>query len=176
MEVRYILFLTPFIYLLLGNLLVSSERKFTPRRVIYLSLVVIFFGALTFFQTIDPANMERVDYRGVADYVTSHVKQGDRIVLDAYFIEPAFNYYYGDLSIVPIIAAPASHEIAEEGPGLIENRLNPPSNTRIIWVVQSYWERPQSPTLNYYSNKYPVVEYIVFSPELRLWGFWAQGG
>ncbi len=119
MEVRYLICITPFIYLLIGKFLAIVWKK------------------------------------------------------QSFFVEPAFNYYFNNRASSPLIFGPTSTEL-KSNPDFV-NRLNPPTNTHIVWVVQSYWERPENPTLQYYRGKYPLVEYHIFSPELRLFGFWIGG-
>jgi hypothetical protein len=173
MEVRYLICITPFIYLLSGNFLASVWKKQSLTTVGWAAIIILIFGWATFSQTTDPTNQQRVDYRGVASYISPLLGAHDQIIIDAYFIEPAFNYYFDNRSTSPIISGPTSAEI-QANPE-IAARLIPPETTHIVWVVQSYWERPQSPTIQYYTGRYPLVEFHTFSPELRLWGFWIGG-
>jgi len=173
MEVRNLIFLTPFVYLLIGNLVSLSWKQKSLQRTMIAGFVLVFCAWATYTQTTDTYNTEKVNYREAASYVASLAKSGDMIVLDAYFIEPVFNYYYNNPSGDPIVFAPTSTEAHSRGEEFINERLTPPPNTRIIWVVQSYWERPESPTQKFYASRYPVVKFSQISSELRVLGYWA---
>jgi hypothetical protein len=170
MEARYLLFMTPLFYLALGRWLSRLGGK-KGQALAALILVAVCAGAV-YLQTTDPASSERVNYRGAASYLSAKIRPGDRIVLDAYFIEPAFTYYYRPSLVAPIIYGPTSTEVAAEGPDLMKQRLSAPPGTHLIWLVQSYWERPISPSAQYLFNHYTMVEGQVFSPELRVLAFW----
>jgi hypothetical protein len=169
MEVRYLLFLSPFIYMVVGH---GLQQAWLPGRRLRVGLIagiiLLSCAGAIWVQTTDPYNQQRVNYREAASYLKSEIQPDDTLVLDAYFIEPAFNYYYQFWPVGHLVYAPSRQEAETKGPAFVAQRLNPPPGTRLIWVIQSYWERPANPTTEFLSAHYDLLQSINFSPELRL--------
>jgi len=106
---RYLLFTAPAYYLLLGqgiDSLLDAGRNLQRTLGVLALLTVLGTSSLSLYNYYYDPTYWRDDLRGTVDFINSNSRNGDAIVLNAYYQKPSFEYYYRKES--PVIGLPAS--------------------------------------------------------------------
>lgn len=137
---RYLIFAAPAYYLLMGKGLASFFSNWKAWGALPLLLVLGASGWSLHHYYYDPTYW-RDDMRGMAEYLNSRSRQGDAVILDAYYLRPTFDYYYqGEALVVGLPdSVPANWE---EDLASLQKMA---SQHERLWLVlwQSYFTDPE---------------------------------
>ena len=89
---RYVIFLAPLYYLIIGHGGAQLQRLHPAIGAVF-GLYLLGVGAFGSFDQLVLDHNYKQDYRGAAEYIAQHAKAGDAIVLDDRKIVTAFEYY-----------------------------------------------------------------------------------
>lgn len=140
---RYLIFASPAYYLLIGHGLASllGTRKVLLTGVGVAALIMVLGASALSLRNYyyDPAYW-RDDMRGVAELISSRSRDGDVVVLNAYYLDPTFKYYYRGNA--PVVGLPSPQLGGRDG---VLANLEPIARQHDrLWLVlwQNYYSDP----------------------------------
>ncbi|HLB12879.1 MAG TPA: hypothetical protein VJO15_07980, partial [Dehalococcoidia bacterium] len=140
---RYLIFAAPAYYLLLGKglstLLCAARAPWKALGALALLLVMGSSSLSLYNYYYDPAYW-RDDVRGMVEHINSRSRDGDAIVLNAYYLRPTFSYYYrGKASVVGL-----PDRMPADWDGALASLERIASQHNRVWLVlwQDYFTDP----------------------------------
>lgn len=137
---RYLFFAAPAYYLLIGRGIASI---LSAQRVIGAIAILLVLGAASLSLRnyyFDPVYW-RDDIRGMVQFINARWRDGDAVILNAYYLKPTFLYYYRGEAPVTGHPARLPTDWEEEFPALKETA----QQYNRVWLVlwQDYYTDPQ---------------------------------
>lgn len=99
--------------------------------VVLISLILMLFGYSLINYYFNPVPWKE-DFRGIANYLKSNVRQGEVVLLQPGHLDSAFTYYYGQSSFVKgsLELNPTQDLVAKEMQSIV-------TNSKGVWLVMS---------------------------------------
>ena len=142
---RYLLFAAPAYYLLIGQGLASllnAGPVFRRAAGVAALLMVMAISYRSLHNYYYDPTYWRDDIRGTVDFVNDRSRDGDAVVLNAYYVSPSFHYYYR--SNAPVVGLPDSMPANWDED--LRDLQELAGRTDRIWLVlwQSYFTDPEN--------------------------------